>query len=62
VPFAELGAAGVKRVSLGGSLYRRAMSGLLEAAPEMLAGDIGAAAKGVPGKEISALLPPAARA
>jgi 2-methylisocitrate lyase-like PEP mutase family enzyme len=59
VPFAELGAAGVRRVSLGGALYRRAMSGLLDAAAEMLAGNIAAAARGVPGKEISALLPPA---
>jgi 2-methylisocitrate lyase-like PEP mutase family enzyme len=59
VPFAELGAAGVKRVSLGGALYRRAMSGLLEAAEAMLAGDLGKAARAVPGKEISELLPPA---
>jgi 2-methylisocitrate lyase-like PEP mutase family enzyme len=59
VPFAELAAAGVRRVSLGGALYRRAMSGLLDAAAEMLAGDLGAAARGVPGKEISALLPSA---
>lgn len=58
VPFAELGAAGVRRVSLGGALYRHALSGLLEAAEQMRAGDLGAAARGVPGKEISALLPP----
>jgi len=58
VPFAELAAAGVRRVSLGGALYRRAMSGLLEAAEAMLAGNLGAAARAVPGKEISALLPP----
>ncbi len=58
VPFADLAAVGVKRVSLGGALYRRAMSGLLEAAEAMRAGDLGAAARGVPGKEISALLPP----
>lgn len=59
VPFAELAAAGVARVSLGGALYRRALSGLLEAAEAMRAGDLGAAARGVPGREISALLPPA---
>ncbi len=59
VSFAELGAAGVKRVSLGGALYRRAMSGLLEAADAMRAGDLGAAARAVSGREISALLPPA---
>jgi hypothetical protein len=33
------------------------MSGLLDAAAEMLAGNLGAAARGVPGREISALLP-----
>jgi 2-methylisocitrate lyase-like PEP mutase family enzyme len=32
---AELEAAGVRRISLAGSLYRAAMSGLLEAAREV---------------------------
>ena len=32
---AELGAAGVKRISLATSLYRAAMSGLLDAAREV---------------------------
>jgi 2-methylisocitrate lyase-like PEP mutase family enzyme len=59
VPFAELAAAGVRRVSLGGALYRRAMAGLLEAAKALHAGNLGDAARGVPGKEISGLLPPA---
>ena len=58
VPYAELAAAGVARVSLGGALYRRALAGLEAAAAELRAGDIGAAARGVPGKDIGALLPP----
>jgi 2-methylisocitrate lyase-like PEP mutase family enzyme len=59
VPFADLSAAGVRRVSLGGALYRRAMSGLLDAAEALRAGDLGGGARGVPGREIAALLPPA---
>jgi 2-methylisocitrate lyase-like PEP mutase family enzyme len=59
VPFADLGAAGVRRVSLGAALYRRAMSGLLEAAEALRAGNLGAAARAVSGREIAALLPPA---
>lgn len=60
VPFAELGAAGVARVSLGGALYRRAMTGLLDAAAALRTGDLGAAVRGaVPGREIEALLPKA---
>ena len=59
VSLAELEAAGVRRVSLGGALYRRAMAGLVEAAEEMRAGNVGAAARGVPGRDIAALLPPA---
>ena len=59
VAFAELSAAGVARVSLGGALYRRAMSGLLEAAAAMRAGDLASAAQAVSGREIAKLLPPA---
>jgi len=56
VAFAELAAAGVRRVSLGGALYRRAMGGLAAAAEALLAGDIPLALLGaVPGR---ALLPP----
>jgi 2-methylisocitrate lyase-like PEP mutase family enzyme len=58
-PFSELSATGVARVSLGGALYRRAMSGLLEAAAAMRAGDLGSAAHAVPGRDIATLLPPA---
>ncbi len=58
VKLSELAAAGVRRVSLGGALYRRAMSGLLEAATALQQGDLAAAARGVPGAEIAALLPP----
>ncbi len=57
VPLAELAAAGVKRVSLGGALYRRAMLGLVEAATALRDGDLAAGSRGVPMAEISALLP-----
>lgn len=57
VPLAELAAAGVKRVSLGGALYRRAMTGLMEAAEALRAGDLAAGARAMPGAEIAALLP-----
>lgn len=59
VPLAELAAAGVRRVSLGGALYRRAMAGLRDAAEALRTGDLAsAAAGGVPLGEIAALLPP----
>ena len=59
VPLAELAAAGVKRVSLGGALYRRALDGLLEAARALLAGDIAGSLPKLTSAEIAALLPPA---
>lgn len=59
VSLAELSAAGVRRVSLGGALYRRAMAGLVAAAEAMCAGDLPAAVSGaVLGSELAALLPP----
>jgi 2-methylisocitrate lyase-like PEP mutase family enzyme len=60
VPLAELAAAGVRRVSLGGALYRRAMGGLAAAAQALRAGDLPGALRGaVPGSELAALLPSA---
>ena len=56
VPLAELAAAGVKRVSLGGALYRRAMLGLVEAATALRDGDLAAGSRGVPMSEIAGLL------
>jgi 2-methylisocitrate lyase-like PEP mutase family enzyme len=59
VTVADLAAAGVRRISLGGALYRRAMGGLVEAAEAMRAGDLPTALRGaVPGKELVELLPP----
>lgn len=57
VPLAELAAAGVRRVSLGGALYRRAMAGLEGAAMALRDGDLASASRGIPGAEIAALLP-----
>ncbi|MEO8715406.1 MAG: isocitrate lyase/phosphoenolpyruvate mutase family protein [Acetobacteraceae bacterium] len=57
VPLAALEAAGVRRVSLGGVLYRRAMGALRDAARALRAGDLAAAVSGgIPGDEIAALL------
>jgi 2-methylisocitrate lyase-like PEP mutase family enzyme len=58
VKLSELAAAGVRRVSLGGALYRRAMGGLAEAADALLAGDLPGALRGaVPGRDLTAMLP-----
>ncbi len=58
VTLAELDAAGVRRVSLGGGLYRRAMAGVIAAAEQLREGDIPAALRGIPtSAEIGALLP-----
>lgn len=57
VPLTELAAAGVRRISLGGALYRRAMGAVVEAAAALRAGDIPAAVRdAVPGAEIARLL------
>jgi 2-methylisocitrate lyase-like PEP mutase family enzyme len=57
VKLADLAAAGVRRVSLGGALYRRAMGGLVDAAEALRAGDLPGAIRGaVPGSELAALL------
>lgn len=57
VPLATLSQAGVRRVSLGGALYRRAMAGLVDAAGALTHGDIASAVKALPSNEIAALLP-----
>jgi 2-methylisocitrate lyase-like PEP mutase family enzyme len=59
VQLSELSAACVRRVSLGGALYRCAMGGLVAAAEALRAGDLPAAVcDGVPGRELAELLPP----
>jgi 2-methylisocitrate lyase-like PEP mutase family enzyme len=57
VPLATLEAAGVKRVSVGGALYRRAMAAVVESAQALQSGDFSCLGRGVPGSEIAALLP-----
>ncbi|HEY1728384.1 MAG TPA: isocitrate lyase/phosphoenolpyruvate mutase family protein [Candidatus Baltobacteraceae bacterium] len=57
VPVSELSAASVKRISLGGALYRVAMSALVDSAKAMLAGNLKPATTGIPFGEISALFP-----
>ena len=56
VPLAELSAAGVRRVSVGGAFYRVAMAGLVQAAEAVRSGDMRAATTGIPHREIVALL------
>lgn len=55
----QLADAGVKRVSLGGALYRRAMSDLVAAASDLGRGDLASSTTGITSAEISRLLPPA---
>lgn len=57
VALAELSAAGVRRVSLGSALYRRAMTALVEIAEALRSGDLSEAAHALPSAEIAALLP-----
>jgi 2-methylisocitrate lyase-like PEP mutase family enzyme len=57
VPVSVLEEAGVKRLSLGGTLQRRAYDGLLEAARALKAGDVAGARATITSKEIAALLP-----
>lgn len=57
VALAELRKAGVKRVSLGGALYGRALGALAEAAGKLKTGDIpGAVAGALPGAELARLI------
>lgn len=57
VPLAELSAAGVRRVSLGGSLYMGTMAALAATAEQVRAGNLAAAAPGIRSADIAALLP-----
>lgn len=57
VPLERLSAAGVKRVSLGGALYMRALDGLLDAARALRRGDIGGAAPTLHVPDLIPLLP-----
>ena len=58
VSLAALSEIGVRRVSVGGALYRCAMSELVDVAEALGAGNLGAVARGIPGDTIAALLPP----
>src|SRR5580700_1852427 len=58
VPLEQLGAAGVRRISVGGALYLVAMSALLATAKKLREGDLGSVTGGIPGSEIGSLLPP----
>jgi 2-methylisocitrate lyase-like PEP mutase family enzyme len=57
VPLRELSEAGVRRVSVGGALYRVAMAALVDAATGIRAGDLAPATRGFPFRELSLLLP-----
>jgi 2-methylisocitrate lyase-like PEP mutase family enzyme len=56
VPLAALEAAGVRRVSLGGSLYRHAMGALVQAAERMRAGEFDFMGSAVTSGEITGLV------
>jgi 2-methylisocitrate lyase-like PEP mutase family enzyme len=56
VPWAELQAAGVKRVSMGVALYTRVMDDLRKAAQQMLKGDLASASAGISYGEIKKLI------
>jgi 2-methylisocitrate lyase-like PEP mutase family enzyme len=53
---AELQAAGVKRISLGMSLYGHAIAALEQAAKSLAAGDIASASKGLGFPRLTELL------
>lgn len=55
VPLAELSAVGVRRVSVGGALYRRAMTSLVETAQALRNGDLAAVTASIRGSEIATL-------
>jgi 2-methylisocitrate lyase-like PEP mutase family enzyme len=56
VTLAELAAAGVVRVSIGGALYRRAMTSLLETASMLRDGNLSVFSSAISGSEIAGLL------
>jgi len=55
VPLARLSAAGVRRVSVGGALYRVTMSSLATAAGALREGDLSVVTGAIPGSEIADL-------
>jgi 2-methylisocitrate lyase-like PEP mutase family enzyme len=56
VPLAALAAAGVRRVSLGGALYRHAMGALVQAADRLRAGEFDFMGGAVTSREVTALV------
>lgn len=59
VSVAVLEGLGVKRLSLGGALYRRSLAALRESAQALARGDVAAAVAGaIPSATLTALLPP----
>jgi len=56
IPIEAMAAAGVRRMSLGMTLYRAAMAGLVDAAEALRKGDIATAMTGVPTSEIMAVV------
>jgi 2-methylisocitrate lyase-like PEP mutase family enzyme len=57
LPLAQLSAAGVRRISVGGALYRVSMNALDTAARALRGGDLRVVTGIMPGSEIAALLP-----
>ncbi len=58
VPLARLAELGVKRVSVGGALYRHAMGAVVQAGERMLAGDLSFYAAAPPTAALARLVPP----
>jgi 2-methylisocitrate lyase-like PEP mutase family enzyme len=56
VPLAELSAAGVKRVSVGGALHRVALSALRDAAAALAGGDLSPLYRAMPSAEVNRLV------
>jgi 2-methylisocitrate lyase-like PEP mutase family enzyme len=52
-----LSTLGVRRISIGGALYRCSMSAVVDVARALHRGEFAAVTRGVPGSEISSLLP-----
>ncbi len=58
VTFASLAAAGVRRISIGGGVYRCAMTAVVDAAKAFRRGDFTPLERAIRGSEIATLLPP----
>ena len=58
---AELSAAGVKRISMGVSIYTHVAASLQDAATALANGDIASATSGMPFSEVNSLLDQVAR-